>query len=412
MPSIVATGVDLSYAGSGMNYDTVKAKGYSIVGRYVGTDSRCLTIPERDRIYAAGLRLYLIGQRGPVTQPRGGYKQGLADGAFFDSEADKLAYPVTKPILCAIADVGDGFPTTQDLPVIKDFFKGLWESIRRPVGIYGPYWIIEAFRGDPRVFCYWETAGASGNGNGTGGSAFNPGDNSWRRLSDLACMYQEYSNPPIPGTDHNQVYESNLRMFTWHPDDVNSTEQPEENYDMKAVFCPDQTGRVGWRSFTVDGKRCREGYASREDLDVDLGSGLVDGEVTLRGDQGALFLARYLEFGYQGPRLITVTSDSQWGRDVAKLLPGESARFYVIPNQYIIRIHDDGQYGADRYVGVAELPMGEAFLWNQPLLPWGIDTIQVQVNPEGIHVDAEIKDADKVDIAKRTTDLIVQRLQD
>lgn len=406
---IIATGVDLSYAGARMDYANVKRKGYVLAARYLGNDSRCLTVQERNKIHSEGLRLAVIGQRGAVDRPRGGYAAGREDGLFFDDWANRMGVPLNKPILCAVADVGNGFPTTNDLPAIKEFFRGLWESIRRPVGIYGPYWVLEAFRGDGRVFCFWQSAGGSGSGQGTGGQAFNQGDGSWRRLSSMACMYQEYGSVAIDGTDHNQVY-MDPREFTWHPDDTDDPEQPEENYDMKAVFTPDQTGGIGWRTFTSEGKRWREGYQTRESLDVDLATGLVDGEITLHGSQGALFLANYPEKGYDGPRLFSTTGDTTWGRDVAGLAPGQTGRFYLAPNSHIIAIHDQDQWNADRFVGIPEVNMAEPFLWNQPLVPWR-SVFDVNVDLSDVEVDASITTADKTEIAKMTAAELSQRLE-
>jgi hypothetical protein len=232
MATVFALAADWSYARP--NPVDVKNAGYSIALRYLGNDARCITPGERDSIYHAGLRLALIGQRGPVTQPRGGYNQGKIDGAFFQAEADELGHPDDKPILCAIADVGSGFPTPSDVPVIKEYFRGIWETNRRPIGIYGPYWILEEFRGDGRVFCYWQTAGSSGSGSGTGGSIHNEGDNSWRRLSSLACMYQEYGDVRIPNTDHNEVLMADYKRWTHHPSDT-TPEEVEEEEDMAKI---------------------------------------------------------------------------------------------------------------------------------------------------------------------------------
>lgn len=233
MATVHAIAADWSYARP--NPVDVKNKGYSVALRYLGNDARCITLQERDAIYAAGLRLGVIGQLGAVSRPRGGYPQGKSDGAFWQAEADEIGWPDDKPILCAIADVGGGFPTPADIPVIKEYFTGIWEANRRPIGIYGPYWVLEAFRGDDRVFCFWQTAGASGSGTGTGGSIHNEGDNSWRRLSSLVCMYQEYGNVLIPNTDHNEILEPHYETWTYHPDDEHKTPEEVEEEEMPII---------------------------------------------------------------------------------------------------------------------------------------------------------------------------------
>lgn len=231
MATVYAVGADWSYAN--LAPQDIKNAGYSVALRYLGNDGRCMDVAERDEIYRVGLRLACIGQRGNVDRPRSGYPGGFEDGRFFQGEADEMGWPNHKPILCAIADVGAGFPTVQDLPAIKEYFRGLWEANRRPIGIYGPYWVLEEFRNDPRVYCFWQTAGGSGSGNGTGGSIHNEGDGSWRRLSSLTCLYQEYGDLRVPGTDHNEILEDNYKRWTFHPDDLKPTSKPEED-DMPA----------------------------------------------------------------------------------------------------------------------------------------------------------------------------------
>lgn len=114
-----------------------------------------------------------------------------------------------------------------------------------------------------------------------------------------------------------------------------------------------------------------------------------------------------------GPRLVTAAADTSWSRQVAGLGPGETARFFLQPNAYMVRVHDDDQWNADRFVGVPDggvIP--EQFLFNQPLLPWSIRPVDVTAVVAAINdalddvaVDADLTD-DEVDaIARR----VVQR---
>jgi Domain of unknown function (DUF1906) len=379
---VFATAIDCSYAGSTMDYGAVRRSGYSLVARYLGDDPRCLTPAERDRIYAAGLRLAVIGQRGAVDRPRGGYAAGRADGAFFEDWANRMGWPPHKPILCALADVGAGFPTTSDLPAIDQFLQGLWETISRPVGIYGPYWVLEHFRGDRRVFCYWESAGGSGSAVGTGGQAHNAGDGSYRALSSLACMYQEYGGVAITGTDHNQVLVADATDFTYHPSDIDGP-TPEEAIMTKVVFCPNQTGATGWLPQLINGKRYREGYGDPTDLVAD--GGIVDGSVELLGDAGARFLARYTEgLPYTGPILAKPKPASSWATEVAKLEPGAQPYFLLYPSGLIVRVLDDHQGDTDRFVGIVDRgEIDDAWFYNGALAPWAIEAVELDLS----HVD-------------------------
>lgn len=318
---VFAAAVDASYAGRSMDYAAVRRAGYSIVLRYLGSDARCLTVPERDRIYAAGLRLGVIGQRGAVDRPRGGYAAGRADGAFFEDWANRMGWPARKPILCAVADVGGGFPTTSDLPVIGQFLQGLWETISRPVGIYGPYWVLEHFRNDGRVFCFWQSAGGSGSGTGTGGRIHNAGDGSWRRLSDRACMYQEHGSVVLPGTDHNPVLVPDYGDFTFHPTDAEGP-PPEEEIMSKAVKLPDEGDGI-WQ--VVDGLR-RVPYSDPADVEMSNTIEVTDGVVELRGVHAARFKARYFatDLGtvHWGPVKLMVDGAARAAEALADQLPG------------------------------------------------------------------------------------------
>jgi hypothetical protein len=224
MANIVATGVDYSW--SRPSPVEIKSKGYSVVARYVGnpsSDGRIINIDELHNLFNAGLRVVPIAQYGYVDDPRGGFNRGVQRAITANYGLDLIQWPRSKPVLLAVGDVGTppnggaSFPQLSDYPAMRDFLHGFQSKCLWPVGIYGPYPVLEAFRNEP-VYCYWQTAGGSGPGSGTGGSAYNQGDGSWRRLSSLACMYQEYGSVSVQGTDHNQIFE-NPFDWSYHPSD-------------------------------------------------------------------------------------------------------------------------------------------------------------------------------------------------
>lgn len=238
---IVANAVDYSYARPAPSL--LKAAGYVIAARYVGNpngDARVLSPEELHGLWMEGIRVVPIAQYGAVDRPRGGYNQGLWDGDRANFGLNLNKWPRHKPVILAVGDVGDPdgggpkppFPLESDYPIIKQYLKGFMDRCLWDAGVYGPYWLIERLANDPEtapwIVCYWQTAGQSGNGEGTGGSAFNPGDRTWRRLSIHADMYQQYGGEPVPGTDHNQVYEVDYDYFTYHPKDDEILEEDEE----------------------------------------------------------------------------------------------------------------------------------------------------------------------------------------
>lgn len=134
-------------------------------------------------------------------------------------------------------------------------------------------------------------------------------------------------------------------------------------------------------------------------------------KVDLTGPDADWFAGEFPE--EPGPQLVTCAADTTWSREVAGLGTGETARFFLQPNAYLVRVHDDGQWNADRFVGVPDKGViPEQFLYNQPLLPWSIRPADVTAVVAAINealddvaVDADLTD-DEVDaIARR----VVQR---
>lgn len=209
--------------------------GYRVVMRYLGTDGRCLTPPELRRLHAAGLMVGVIGQHPRLDRPRSGYPGGQVDASKFNAWADALGIPDDQPIFYTV-DVGGGFPAESDLPVIREYFRAILDGGGRPVGQYGPYWILEACkdlvgRNGRRIVCWWETAGASGSGQGTGGS-IRTGDGSTRRLSSLACMFQHVGLTGQFGDsiDHNTVHMEPVN-WAWNPDITTAPKPPKQEDD-------------------------------------------------------------------------------------------------------------------------------------------------------------------------------------
>lgn len=234
------------------------------------------------------------------------------------------------------------------------------------------------------------------------------------RASRTAHLRQLTQQPVYGGVEVDlNVYNSNP-VGEWLPDGsigggfipTPTTEDPMAH---KAVFCPDHTGGIGWRVLLVNGRRHREGYSAREDLDLDIATGVVTQEIELRGDLAHRFLYNYPELGNTGPWLITAAADTSWAREVAGLPAGASGRFFLVPNRYIIRIHDDDQWNGDLYVGVPDRGViPEPFLYNQPLLPWAVRAADIAavvaaINAalDDVEVDATLSPAEVQAIAER-----------
>jgi hypothetical protein len=227
--------VDYSYARP--NPQALVNAGYEVVLRYLGRDARCITRDELHRLHNVGLKVSLIGQT-TILRPLSGYAGGQTDASYYNGLADALGAPDWLPIFYVVdvgTENGRSFPKPEDHPAIRSYVSGILSHGRRPVGMYGPYPILEMLRdldvNGRRIHCWWQTAGASGSGSGTGGG-IRTGDGSVRRLSNLACMFQHYSYPT--GTsqaqrdfgssiDHNSILMRPIE-WAWNPADQRKDE--------------------------------------------------------------------------------------------------------------------------------------------------------------------------------------------
>lgn len=283
--------------------------GYTVVLRYLGRDSRCINRAELRRLHDAGLAVALIGQT-TILRPLSGTPGGREDARKYNDLAAELDAPDWLPIFY-VCDVGTeggrSFPRTSDVPVIRDYCSGILDTPGRPVGEYGPYWVLEALRdlavNNRRIECWWQTAGASGSGSGTGGS-IRTGDGSVRRLSSLACMFQHYSYPDTASwgarsfgdqIDHNDILMEPV-TWAWHPDKL-PIEAPQILETMimgKAVKLPDETDGSKdaiWEN--IDGLR-RVPFAHPAEVDMAKHIGTIDNEIAeLHGLWADFYKARY-----------------------------------------------------------------------------------------------------------------------
>lgn len=229
---MAAVAVDYSFARP--DPQALVDAGYTVVLRYLGTDSRCITRPELRRLHDVGLKVALIGQS-TVTRPRAGYPAGVEDAHRYNDLAAGLDAPAWLPIFY-VCDVGAGFPATSDYPAIRQYASGILATPGRPAGQYGPYPVLEMLRdlvvNGRRIVCWWQCAGGSGFGDGTGGSYHDPADiaGSRRRVSNLACMVQWVGGQriqPTNATDHNAVLIEPV-TWAWNPNETNPTEEDDD----------------------------------------------------------------------------------------------------------------------------------------------------------------------------------------
>jgi hypothetical protein len=186
------------------------------VMRYAATGpnnaGKVLSIPERNRLWAAGLPIGLVWEQ-DAGRPKGGYGAGVVDAAAANAFADRLDWPADVPIGYAV-----DYDPRQGLPTIADYFRGLLSVPGRPVGSYGSWDVMELTAGlehaGRRVVCHWQCAGWSGPAVVEPLVRLDNGER--RRRSVHACMVQDLEATRLAGTDVNHVF--GPVEFLYHPE--------------------------------------------------------------------------------------------------------------------------------------------------------------------------------------------------
>lgn len=191
-----------------------------VVGYLSPTPPKNLTLAQARAYWAAGLYVGLVFES-TSNRPLQGYEAGLSDALLSQRQADALSWGprVAIPYAC------DFYPDPSELPAVIDYYRGVINGSqgRRPPGAYGSYPVIELLANHPELnglVCFWQSAGGSGRGEGTGGSIHVPNYGYDVRLSTHSCMFQ-YPSPdaPIPGTDLNLLTKPLAHaLFLYHPD--------------------------------------------------------------------------------------------------------------------------------------------------------------------------------------------------
>lgn len=119
-------------------YQGVDLTGYAGVVRYLrnGSKRQDLTVDEVKALRARGLQLAAFWQDG-ASSARLGYDRGVSDAQRADTEADALGAPAWWPIHFAVDD------GTLTGPQVEPYFLGLLDTLRRPVGGYGGFAVVE-----------------------------------------------------------------------------------------------------------------------------------------------------------------------------------------------------------------------------------------------------------------------------
>lgn len=155
---------------------TIKAHGYTAVGRYLGgTPDKQLTKAEAATLHAAGLGIWLVFES-TADRAKAGRAAGVADAKTARSKAAALGYPAACPIFFAVDF--DAAAST-----VSAYFDGVKSVLGDRAGVYGGINVVGL------ADWAWQTTAWSGG-----------------RLSPHAHLYQRVKmTNPVPGCDENVV---------------------------------------------------------------------------------------------------------------------------------------------------------------------------------------------------------------
>lgn len=166
---------------------TMKKVGLAGAMRYVRPDRPdgtqhpwAITKTEYDSYINAGLEVGLVWEAESAA-PLGGKTRGIQDAIAANTHADRLPFPINKPIFYAV----DFQVTASQWRAVEDYFKGAASVKRRPVAAYGGYATVEYLARNGLATHLWQTEAWSGG-----------------LVSDKACLLQTIRPAvSVPGVD-------------------------------------------------------------------------------------------------------------------------------------------------------------------------------------------------------------------
>lgn len=188
---MVSLGCDYSWARPGGA--ALKAAGVVAAGRYLASDGRGITAAEYQDLRANGIGVWVC-REGAATGMLSGFAQGVADAQEAERQVSIVGLPANIPIYwTADFDIGPG--STYIAPA-ESYVDG-WNTVIPPGrrGGYGGLWFLNYIRSRGKVDALWEC-----------------GSTSFRHGVDPASVHlhiqQTTNTPPVPGTDHNYIYDT------------------------------------------------------------------------------------------------------------------------------------------------------------------------------------------------------------
>jgi len=138
-----AAKVGMDWSFSKIDPEFLVQRGVRLALRYIGgSQGKRLTVPERDRLFAAGIAILLNWEQSPESPLEGG-PTGAEHGADAKEQAEDLGYPTDMPILVSV----DTDITSSTIGAAEAYVRKFAEKCRPfPIGLYGDTDMIKAVK--------------------------------------------------------------------------------------------------------------------------------------------------------------------------------------------------------------------------------------------------------------------------
>lgn len=193
------TSLGLDYSDARPGGAALAAAGVAAVGRYLANDSRGITAGEYADLVAHGIGLWLVKESQSAdlsVSMLNGYNKGVADALAAEAAIKQVGLPAGAPVFWAADfDVAPGSARVAQAEAYVDGWNTIIPAGRR--GGYGGLWFLNYLHSKGKVELLWECASTS----------FRHGVSP----SQVPLHIQQTTlTPPIPGTDHNYIFDTSV----------------------------------------------------------------------------------------------------------------------------------------------------------------------------------------------------------
>ncbi len=135
------------------------AEGMAFACRYLGTDSRCITVAEKNDLNAHGIKIVLIKETDGLGF-RNGEAPGRIDATNAQADIVRVGLPINAPVYFTVDDEFN----PQDGPGMTAYMQAAEKVLRsrKRMALYGPLAAINYAKQHGLATYYWQTSGWSG----------------------------------------------------------------------------------------------------------------------------------------------------------------------------------------------------------------------------------------------------------